>query len=224
MSEEKSKSDQTDDKKDEDVVKNEEDEKSSPPAEDKPPKKKYVFNCTKCGQCCEKREYVPVSFDDIRKWTQSGVINSVFPNLKMQTFPTQIQGEVREVVSIVISALDKGGCPLFDQENKLCNIYHSMPLECLAFPLGYNGTQYYVKDKTVPGLGNGTMTKEQLIIDRDNARKDFEARVDTQTLLPFTYTLFMQNLIEQQQKIREEMPEEKRKQLDDLLNTDKPKE
>ena len=82
MSEEKLKSDQTDDKKDEDVVKNEEDEKSSPPAEDKPPKKKYVFNCTKCGQCCEKREHVPVSFDDIRKWTQSGAINSVFPHLK----------------------------------------------------------------------------------------------------------------------------------------------
>ncbi|MFX1507447.1 MAG: hypothetical protein ACFFDC_15295, partial [Promethearchaeota archaeon] len=24
-------------------------------------KKKYVFNCTKCGSCCEKREFVPVS-------------------------------------------------------------------------------------------------------------------------------------------------------------------
>ncbi len=224
MSDENSNLDQGDEKKEEETVLADEEEKPSTQAEEKPPKKKYVFNCTKCGQCCEKREFIPVSFTDIRNWTQSGIINSVFPHLKMQTFPTQLQGEIREVISIVIAAKENSGCPLFDQENKLCNIYHSMPLECLAFPLGYNGTQYYIKDKSVPGLGNGTMTKEQLIHDRDNARKDFEARVETQTLLPFTYTLFMQNLIEQQQKIREEMPEDKRKQLDDLLAAEESKE
>ncbi|MHA1976897.1 MAG: YkgJ family cysteine cluster protein [Candidatus Hodarchaeales archaeon] len=224
MSEEKSDLGQKEEKIEEEVVLGDEEEKSPPQAEKTPAKKKYVFNCTKCGQCCEKRDYVPVSFEDIRGWTQSGVINSVFPHLKMRTFPAQVQGEVREVVSIVITASEEGGCPLFDQENKLCNIYQAMPLECLAFPLGFNGNQYFIKDKSVPGLGNGVMNKEQLINDRDNARKDFEARVETQTLLPFTYTLFMQNLIEQQQKIREEMPEDKRKQLDDLLKAEESKE
>ena len=220
MLDENSNLDQEKDKKEEEAEQVEEEDKKSSQAEEKPPKKKYIFNCTKCGQCCEKRDHVPVSFDDIRKWTLSGVINSVFPYLKMQTFPAQVQGEVREVISMVITPSEQGGCPLFDQENKLCNIYHSMPLECLAFPLGFNGNQYFIKDKSVPGIGNGTMTKDQLIKDRDNARKDFEARVETQTLLPFTYTLFMQNLIEQQQKIREEMPEDKRKQLDDLLKAE----
>ncbi len=224
MSDEKSDLKQEEGKKEETIAIEEEEAELTPPAEEKPPKKKYVFNCTKCGQCCEKREYIPVSFDDIRKWTQSGIINTVFPNLKMQTFPAQVQGEMREVISIVIAASDDGGCPLYDKENKLCNIYHSMPLECLAFPLGFNGNQYFIKDKTVPGIGNGTMTKEQLINDRDNARKDFEARVETQTLLPFTYTLFMQNLIEQQQKIRDEMSEEKKKQLDDLLQAESKEE
>ena len=224
MSDENTNLGQEEEKKEEEVVQGDEEEKASPQAEETQPKKKYIFNCTKCGQCCEKRDYIPVSFDDIRKWTLSGVMNSVFPHLKMQTFPAQVQGEVREVVSIVIAESKDGGCPLFDQENKLCNIYHSMPLECLAFPLGFNGNQYFIKDKSVPGIGNGTMTKEQLITDRDNARKDFEARVETQTLLPFTYTLFMQNLIEQQQKIRDEMPEDKRKQLDDILKDEKSKE
>ncbi|MHA1942045.1 MAG: YkgJ family cysteine cluster protein [Candidatus Hodarchaeales archaeon] len=189
--------------------------------EKQPTKKKYVFNCTKCGQCCEKREYVPITLTDIREWTKSGGMNSIYPHIKMQTFSGKVGEEVREIVSLVLKGSEKG-CPLYDRENKLCNIYHSMPLECLAFPLGYNGQAYFIKDKTVPGLGNGTMTKDQLIKDRDNARKEFEAQVDTQTIIPFTYTLFMQNLIEQQQKIRDEMPEEKRKQLDDLLKAEKP--
>jgi Fe-S-cluster containining protein len=183
------------------------------------PKKKYVFNCTKCGQCCEKRELVPVSLADIRRWTQSGVINSVFPHLKFR--PLETTGEnPQEYLTLGLVGAEKG-CPLYDKDNKLCNIYHSLPLECKAFPLGYNGSNYYIKDKSVPGLGQGTMTKEKLIADRDSAREDFEARIEGQMVLPMLYSLFMQNLMEQQQKIMEEMPEEKRKQLDDLLKSKK---
>ena len=202
----------------------EEEEKAantSEPKDEKPKKKKYIFNCTKCGECCKKREFVPVSFADIRNWTANGTINSVFPHLKIHTFPAQVGGETREAISLVLAGAEKG-CPMFDHENKLCNIYHSMPLECKAFPLGFNGQNYVVKDKSVPGLGIGTMTKEQLISDRDNARLDYEAKVETQMLLPLTYSLFMKNLLEQQQKIRDEMPEDKRQQLEDLLKGDQP--
>jgi len=184
-----------------------------------PPKtKKYVFNCTKCGTCCEKRGYVPVSLVDIRNWAKSGTLNAIFPNLKFQTLQAGESEEKQAFMTLVIAG-SENGCSLFDKENRLCNIYHTMPLECKAFPLGYNGKNYYIKDKTVPGLGNGTMTKERLIEDRDNARADFEARVETQMMLPLLYSLFMQNLMEQQQKVMEQMPEEKRKQLDELLKT-----
>jgi Fe-S-cluster containining protein len=200
----------------------EQDESSQTEEKKTKEKKKYVFNCTKCGQCCEKREVVPVSLADLRKWTQSGMINSIFPHLKMKAFQTTIQDQPREVISMVLVGKETG-CPLYDSDNKLCNIYHSMPLECQAFPLGYNGQQYFIKDKTVPGLGQGSMTKERLVADRDNARLDYEAQVETQMLLPITYSLFMQNLIEQQQKIRDDMPEEKRQQLDDLLKKEESK-
>ncbi|MFX0124613.1 MAG: YkgJ family cysteine cluster protein [Candidatus Hodarchaeota archaeon] len=195
-------------------------DKESQVEQETPPKlkKKYVFNCTKCGTCCEKREFVPISLVDLRNWTKSGTINAVFPNLKFQTLQVGEAEERQAVMTLVITG-SENGCSLFDHENRLCNIYHSMPLECKAFPLGYNGKNYYIKDKTVPGLGHGTMTKERLIEDRDNARADFEARVETQMMLPMMYSLFMQNLMEQQQKVMEEMPEEKRKQLDDLLRT-----
>lgn len=180
-------------------------------------KKKYIFNCTKCGQCCEKRETVPLSLADIRSWSKSGIFNAVYPHIKIKTFQTDNKNQF---IALVLEGTEKG-CPLFDQENRLCNIYHSMPLECKAFPLGFNGQNYYIKDKTVPGLGQGTMTKERLIEDRDNAREDFEARLDTQILLPLLYSAFMQNIIEQQQQIMEEMPQEKREQLEELLK--KPK-
>jgi len=186
--------------------------KQAKPASERP-KKKYIFNCTKCGQCCEKREFVPVTITDLRTWTTTGVINAVFPHLKFRTFQSE---DKNQYVSLIIQG-GEGGCALFDKENRLCNIYHSMPLECKAFPLGYNGKNYYIKDKTVPGLGNGTMTKERLIEDRDNARADFEAKVENQMILPLLYSLFMQNLIDQQQKVMNDMPEEKRKQLEELL-------
>jgi Fe-S-cluster containining protein len=193
---------------------------SSTQEEEKAKKKKYIFNCTQCGQCCEKREFVPVSFTDIRNWTTNGTLNATFPHLKLLTFAADVGGEPREAISIVLSGSEKG-CPLYDHENKLCNIYHSMPLECKAFPLGFNGQNYIIKDKTVPGLGNGTMTKERLITDRDNARQDYDARVENQMLLPLTYSLFMKSLLEQQQKRMDEMSDDKRQQLEDLLKGDK---
>jgi len=211
-------------KEDQEKKKEEEEEKiadSSSETEDKAKKKKYIFNCTKCGQCCEKREFVPVSFADIRNWSTNGTINGVFPHLKILTFPTNVGGETREAISIVLAGSDKG-CPMYDQNNKLCNIYHSMPLECKAFPLGFNGQNYVIKDTTVPGLGNGSMTKDRLISDRDNARLDYDARVETQMLLPLTYSLFMKTLLEQQQKIRNDMSEDKRQQLEDLLKEETP--
>ncbi len=180
------------------------------------PKKRYVFNCTKCGNCCEKREFVPISLADFRIWTQSGTINAVLPNLKLQTLQIGESDEKQSYMTLVLAG-SENGCSMFDKENRLCNIYHSMPLECKAFPLGYNGKNYYIKDRSVPGLGQGSMTKERLIEDRDNARADFDARVETQMMLNLLYSLFMKNLIEQQQKAMEDMPEDKRKQLDELL-------
>ncbi|MFX1284884.1 MAG: YkgJ family cysteine cluster protein [Promethearchaeota archaeon] len=202
----------------EETKKDEKDKEEQESAAKPETKKKYVFNCTKCGNCCEKREFVPVSLADIRNWTQSGAINAVFPNLRLRTLKTTGSEENQGVLTLILTS-SENGCSMFDKENRLCNIYHAMPLECKAFPLGYNGKNYFIKDKSVPGLGQGTMTKERLIEDRDNARLDFEAKVEAQMMLPLIYSLFMQNLLEQQQKVMEEMPEEKRKQLDELLKT-----
>ena len=66
------------------------------------PKKKYVFNCTKCGNCCEKREFVPISLADFRNWTQSGTINAVFPNLRFRTLEVGESEEKQGFMTLVL--------------------------------------------------------------------------------------------------------------------------
>jgi Fe-S-cluster containining protein len=150
----------------------------------------------------------------------------VLPHLRIQSFQAPV-GETQqpqEFMSLVLKGTEDDHCPMYDATNKLCNIYHSLPLECKAFPLGYNGKNYYIKDKSVPGLGNGIMTKDRLIDDRNAAKTDFDARIDSQMMVSVLYSLFMQNILEQQKKVMDEMPEDKRKQLDELLkaSTSKP--
>ncbi|MFW9778138.1 MAG: YkgJ family cysteine cluster protein [Candidatus Heimdallarchaeota archaeon] len=191
-----------------------------------PQKKKYVFNCTKCGQCCENRPFLPITLADVQAWAKTGTLNAVLPHLRIQSFKTSVgEGEQQpqEFVSLVLKGTEDNHCPMYDATNKLCNVYHSLPLECKAFPLGYNGKNYYIKDKSVPGLGNGTMTKERLIEDRNAAKADFDARIDSQVSVSILYSLFMQSILEQQRRVMDEMPEDKRKQLDELLKSTDPK-
>lgn len=191
---------------------------------EEPKKKKYVFNCTKCGQCCEKRPFLPITLSDIQHWAKSGTLNAVLPHTRIQSFqaPVGENKQPQEFASLVLKGTEDGHCPMYDATNKLCNIYHSMPFECKAFPLGYNGKNYVIKDKSVPGIGNGVMTKERLIEDRNAARADFDARIDSQMMVSILYSLFMQSILEQQQKTMEAMPEDKRQQLDELLKTPPP--
>ena len=95
---------------------------------------KFVYNCVKCGQYCSKVEKVPIYFQDITGWRKNGILNSLAQNIGMDMergFP-QLVLESKE---------DKTGCPMYDSENKLCQVHHDMPLNCKAYPLNYNGTK-----------------------------------------------------------------------------------
>ncbi|MFW9856253.1 MAG: YkgJ family cysteine cluster protein [Candidatus Thorarchaeota archaeon] len=197
-------------------------ESTSGSEKESPQKKKYVFNCTKCGQCCENRPFLPITLTDVQLWAKTGTLNAVLPHLRIQSFKASVgedQQQPQEFVSLILKGTEDNHCPMYDATNKLCNIFHSLPLECKAFPLGYNGKNYYIKDKSVPGLGNGTMTRERLIEDRNAAKADFDARIDSQMMVSVLYSLFMQSILEQQRKVMDEMPEDKRKQLDELLKS-----
>ena len=176
--------------------------KQSPP--------KFVYNCVRCGQYCSKVTGVNVHFNDINRWRKTGMLPSISQNISMSMaggFP-QLILEPKE---------NETGCPLYDKENKNCQIYNDMPLNCQAYPLGYNGEKYFVTDNACQGLGEGEMTAEQLKVQRNAAKEDYEARVESNTLVPLLYSIIMGNLVDQSKKAMENMTDVQKDQLQDML-------
>ena len=174
---------------------------------------KFVYNCVRCGQYCSKVNGVPVYFDDLSRWRKNGTLSSIAPNIGMdmsQGFP-QLVLETKE---------GETGCPMYDSENKNCQIYHDMPLNCQAYPLGYNGEKYFVVDKACQGLGQGEMTADQLRTQRDAAKVDYEAKVESNTIVPLIYSVIMGDLVDQSRKAMENMSDEQKDQLQNMTKED----
>jgi Fe-S-cluster containining protein len=176
---------------------------------------KYVFQCQCCGQCCEKKEGIVVCIKDLERWGRDLTLPSLFPYLIMELEDEYIQISLRPPESE--DREQKRGCPLYDPENKICNIYFSMPLYCKSFPLGYDGNRYFIKDKSCPGIGKGKMSNESLEEARGSARQDFDARVSTALVLPAVHGLALRFLLEQSKKQVDNLSEEQKTQLKDIL-------
>ncbi|MHA2297684.1 MAG: YkgJ family cysteine cluster protein [Candidatus Hodarchaeales archaeon] len=184
---------------------------------------KYVFNCTKCGQCCKDRVSVPITIVDIDKWTKKGMITSILPHLSMNY--VMIEDGKGQFVQLVMKnpTTEDGsqpqGCPMFDEENSICNIYMNMPLDCASFPLGYNGQSHFVRsiaDKKCEGLGQGKMTKERLTADSKFSKETYEAMVSINTVFPLFYSLFMKDLMFQQEQMQKNLSEEDKAKIDEI--------
>ena len=173
---------------------------------------KYVFECQRCGRCCEKKTSVVVNIADLKKWSSDVTMPSLFPYLAIEN----INDEYTQI-SLKKPASDEGktepGCPVYDAENKLCNIYYSMPLYCKSFPLGYDNERYFLKDSTCPGVGKGSMDAETLKDARNTAKEDFEARVSTTLLLPVLHTLVFRFILGESKKQIDTLSEEQKEKL-----------
>ncbi len=267
----------------------------------KPPK--FIYNCVRCGQYCEKVEGVPVTLEDLRNWQAKEMMTAIMPHLELITdgvgnprltlapkggfsqpdlmdgmegleglegldgkkegFLNRLrkkkskkddddddiidiqaesdtednrdesegEGERESEAGAAKTENAKGeneeekpsrGCPFHDAVNKLCQIHHAMPTSCSAFPLGYNGSKYFIADKDCQGLGQGQMTIESLKGIRDSARSDFTARTETGQLLTILYGLFMGQMAAQSAKMMGDLDPEKLKQLGELLGQKPP--
>ena len=113
--------------------------------------------------------------------------------------------------------LEHKGCPMYDSVNKLCNIYHSMPLYCRSFPLAFNGTGYFLKDRECQGIGQGSMTQASLEVHRKVAREELEARRECGILMPSLQGVFTRFFVEASAKTLEGMSDDDRRSLEDLL-------
>ncbi|UJG43216.1 MAG: YkgJ family cysteine cluster protein [Candidatus Heimdallarchaeum endolithica] len=194
-----------------------EEEQGKQESKEKRPQR-FVFNCIKgCGKCCERWDEVPVYISDIQRWINDGSLNYVLPFLQIK--------EVNQFsVQLVLKRNKKendsnpSGCPLYDHENKICNLYYSMPIHCSAYPLAFNGQKYFLADKEeCPGLGNGKMTKEWLNTCKSRAQEHYNSQGSTMGVLSILYGLILGHIMKKSQEAMEQLSEEDRKKIDKLL-------
>ena len=184
-----------------------------------PPKeqKKYVHNCTKCGKCCEKWEEIPIYIEDLQRWITDGTLQYAMPFIHLEEIPpVYIRLKLRKPETE--EDPNPSGCPLYDYNNKICNVYSSMPVHCAAYPLAYNGEKHFLVDTDSPGLGNGTMTSESLSVARQRAKDHYEAVSNSSALLPFIYTLILGEIMKKSQEAMSSLSPEDKEQLEKLLS------
>ncbi|NHK31645.1 MAG: YkgJ family cysteine cluster protein [Asgard group archaeon] len=197
-----------------------EEEVKETPSEKKP--SKFKFECTKCGECCHNRDSIPVTFNDLAKWTKQGsFMNIILPHLDLRGISEEDElGKLALIPYIIMKDVDengKGTCPFYDSENKVCNIYFTLPIYCKTFPLSYNGQKFYISDPTCEGIGKGNMTKETLQEMRNTAMRDFQERADTSIAMVPLQGLFIRHFMKQSQQTVERLSDEEKQQLDELI-------
>lgn len=197
------------------------DDVEGPPGEGQTPPPRFVYECVRCGHSCADRNFVEVTLADLRRWAEDQTLSAIFHHLRLMAVG-------RPYLDVVLAS-DEGieafmegdreyrGCPLYDADNKLCNIYHSLPLYCKAFPLAWNGSGYFLKDRECQGIGRGTMTRERLEAHRQAARDELEARRECGMLMATLQGVFTRFFVEASTKTLEAMSEEDRRSLEDLL-------
>lgn len=211
--------------------KNDKDEKiveKQEASEEKKPSK-FKFECTKCGACCQNRETIPVTFNDLARWTKQGsFMNIILPHLDLRGISEEDElGRLALIPYIVMKDIDENGkgiCPFYDLENKVCNIYFTLPVFCKTFPLSFNGQKYYVSDPTCEGIGKGEMTKETLQEMRNTAIREYQERADTSIAMVPLQGLFIRYFMKQSQQTVERLSDEEKQQLDELIKKSQEKE
>ncbi len=196
------------------------DDDATGPSGARPPK--FIYECVRCGHSCADRNVVELTLRDLQRWTMDQTLAAVFQHIRL----AQLGNPFLDLVLASDEGLEatrKGdrewtGCPLYDRENKLCNIYATMPLACRSFPLAYDGEAFFVRDRGCKGLGQGEMTVERLKAHRDAAREELEARRETLLLTPSLQGIFTRFFVDESNRALERMSEEDRARIEEIVS------
>jgi Fe-S-cluster containining protein len=171
-------------------------EKKTLEDDDKQKPTKFKFICQMCGNCCVS-ENIYLSPTDIDRWAADNTIFRVMHLLDLE--------ENEERIRISLRKDDDGKCSLYHRDNKRCTIYESRPIQCRAFPLGFNGENYYLKSANCKGLDKKGMNKEELEAIRNDAFDEHIAFRVSDRILPIIHRIFINKLIEQSKDFMEKL-------------------
>jgi Fe-S-cluster containining protein len=183
---------------------------------------KFIYECVRCGHSCADRNHVELTLRDLQRWTMDQTLAAVFQYIRLAPLGNPFLDLVLASEE-GLEATRKGdrewrGCPLYDRENRCCNIYATMPLACRAFPLAHDGEAFFIRDRECKGLGHGEMTVERLKSHRDAAREELDARRETLMLLPALQGVFTRFFVDESNRALERMSEEDRARIEEIVS------
>ena len=168
---------------------------------------KFVFNCQRTGRCCEARDSIDVSIDDIERWWTDGSFAKIFPELQIVTAGG---------LPIKMQIKKEGACPFLEGTD--CSIYDARPVSCQAFPLGFNGKNFTLTDEECPGVGQGKMTTEALEEIRNAAKAEYQARIRTAALLPALHAIILTDTMKASEEALSKLTDEDREKLKKIFD------
>jgi hypothetical protein len=112
---------------------------------------------------------------------------------------------------------EDGRCKMYDSEKKECEIYESRPISCRAYPLGYNGKNFVLRDKECPGLNKEGMTREELDELKDAARNDYDEESRMLMMLPALQSIVIKDLEAKSRDAYEGLSDEQKERLKDAF-------
>jgi Fe-S-cluster containining protein len=188
-------------------------------------KSKYNFKCLE-QQCttiaCHIRPVIDVTLGDLTRWTTQGYLMNILPGVSLKLPQSEKDLITLEMMRKPLKKdPEQTACIFFNEEANGCDIRYSRPLSCRAYPLEYNGEKFYLSSKDCPGVGQGEVTKEALQEARDLAEQAFKERGNTYTALPAVYSIIMTQMIRQSTEAMQNLSEEDRKKMDEIMS--KPK-
>lgn len=108
-------------------------------------------------------------------------------------------------------------CIFYNEGANSCEIRYSRPISCRTYPLEYTGEKYILSSKDCPGVGQGEVNKETLLEARNLAEQEFNERNETISSLPVVYTIIMNQMLRQSAEAMQNLSEEDRKKMDEIL-------
>ncbi len=184
-------------------------------------KEKYNFKCLeqKCEtKACHIRPTVNITHGDIARWTKQGYLMNILPGLTL-TLPKSEEDLIR--IEILRKPLESDSettaCIFYNEGANACEIRYSRPISCQTYPLEYTGEKYILISKDCPGVGQGEVSKEALQEARSLAEQEFKERIETVSSLPIVYTIIMNQMLRQSAEAMQNLSEEDRKKMDEIL-------
>lgn len=184
-------------------------------------KSKYNFKCLeqKCDtKACHIRPKVNVTLGDLSRWMTQGYIMNILPGITFHMPESEQDSFYLETARKPIeSDQEATACIFYNESANGCEIRYGRPISCQTYPLEFNGEKFVLSSKDCPGVGEGEVSKDALQDARNLAEQEFKERKETETALPAIYSVIMNQMIRQSAEAMQNLSEEDRKKMDEIL-------